>query len=564
MRHWRDCSIGCCAVMSLMLSGCEIQPVIPAVASPEDTRTTPYRPTTVGGQILLAEGLLQDPDGDIPAAIALYQEAVTQSEDAVIAARATALARQYGSPEETDLALQRWLDRAPDNLQAHEASLVVAIESNHYDRAIDHLTFLLSASADYKIQWISGLISRSDDPSQSVWLSRLAALASSHANTSLAMVVTELTQNRGDDGTQWLDNWLDRHQAYDALILYRARLELPDRPAAISVLERLTPAQQSIDVRAQLARWVGLEGQDQRALSLLTEVVAEDPKRERDRLTLALLLMQTGDNVTAEGHLKALLASPDLRSTAYYHLGDLARLSGDQARAIDRFLRVDQGELVVDARQHLAQLAVATGNPDQAIRWFQEARLLFPYLAPPLYVAEARFLSGRENPDAVIVRLSEAIGQHPDNPDLRYSRALAYAELNQIEAAEADLRAILKIEPESVDALNALGYTLADQTDRYDEAFRLIEKALAGAPESPAILDSMGWVLVKLGRIADALPFFKKAWEAVQDHEIAAHYGEALWRLGRQSEAWEIWNQGFASQPESAIITATIERLTNP
>lgn len=564
MHQWRDCSIGCCVVMTLMLSGCEIQQVTPAVASPEQTLTTPYRPTTVGGQILLAEGLLQDPDGDISAAVSLYQAAATHSEDALIAARATALARQYGSLEDTERALQQWLKRAPNSLQAHEASLIVAVESNQYDRAMDHLSVLLKTSADYKTQWISGLLSRSDASSQSIWLSRLAELASAQANTSLAMVVTELMQNRGEDGKQWLDRWLQTHQAYDALILYRARLELPDRPAAIGILERLTPAQQSTDVRAQLARWVGLEGQDQRALSLLADVVSEDPKRERDRLTLALLLMQMGDNTAAEGHLKALLASADLRATAYYHLGDLARLSGDHARAIDRFLRVDQGELVVDARQHLAQLAVVTGNPDQATRWFQEARLLFPHLAPPLYVAEARFLSGRDNPEAVITRLSEAIDQHPDNPDLRYSRALAYVELNQIDAAEADLRAILRVEPDSVDALNALGYTLADQTDRYDEALSLIEKALAGAPESPAILDSMGWVLVKLGRIADALPFFEKAWEAVQDHEIAAHYGEALWLLGRQSDAWEIWNQGFASQPESAIITSTIDRLTNP
>lgn len=550
--------------MSLMLSGCEIQPVIAEADPIPTTGTTRYEPSSIGGKLLLAEAFLQDPDGDPARAIPLYESAARQSPDPALAARATAVARQYGSKEATERALAVWLERAPLSLQAHEAGFVIALESNDSARAIEHLTTLLDASDDYKTQWISSLLSRAPSEDRLLWISRLAELAKARANTSLAMVVTEQMLNQGLAGKQWLDDWLDRHAAYDALLLYRARLELPDRPAAISVLKRLPRDQQSIDVRAQLARWIGLEGDDQGALTLLSAVVAEDPKRDRDRLTVALLSIQLGDVEAAETHLKRLLASSELRSTAYYHLGDLARLAGDQTRAIDRFLRVDQGELIVDARKYLAQLAVETGNPEQAGRWFQEARLLYPHLAPNLYVAEARFLAGRDNPEAVIARLSEAIGQHPDNPDLRYSRALAYAERNQIEDAERDLRAILALNPDSIDALNALGYTLADQTDRFDEALELIEKALNGAPDSPAILDSMGWVLLKLGRLDEALPYFEKAWTTMQDHEIAAHYGEALWRLGRQAEAWEIWNQGFASEPESDIIKTTIERLTNP
>ena len=105
------------------------------------------------------------------------------------------------------------------------------------------------------------------------------------------------------------------------------------------------------------------------------------------------------------------------------------------------------------------------------------------------------------------------------------------------------LRQILELKPNDPDALNALGYTLADRTDRYEEALSLIENALAQKPESAAILDSMGWVLLKLGRLDEAEPYFVKAWEISQDHEIAAHYGELLWRLGQQQKAREIWDQ---------------------
>ena len=104
---------------------------------------------------------------------------------------------------------------------------------------------------------------------------------------------------------------------------------------------------------------------------------------------------------------------------------------------------------------------------------------------------------------------------------------------------------------------------MADKTNRLSEAFDLIKKALLQEPNSPAILDSMGWVLLKKGKIDDALPFFERAWEYVQDHEIAAHYGEALWSLGRKKEAQKIWNIGISENKDSIIIKNTIKRLKN-
>jgi tetratricopeptide (TPR) repeat protein len=73
----------------------------------------------------------------------------------------------------------------------------------------------------------------------------------------------------------------------------------------------------------------------------------------------------------------------------------------------------------------------------------------------------------------------------------------------------------------------------------------------------------MGWVLLKLGRLEEAEPYFAKAWEKSKDHEIAAHYGELLWLLGRQQEAREIWDVGYESNPESDKIRASIQRLTD-
>jgi Flp pilus assembly protein TadD len=139
---------------------------------------------------------------------------------------------------------------------------------------------------------------------------------------------------------------------------------------------------------------------------------------------------------------------------------------------------------------------------------------------------------------------------------------MAAERLNRIDLLERDLRQILKADPENAQALNALGYTLADRTSRHQEAYGYIQRALAQHPEDPAINDSMGWVLFRLGRHAEAEQYLKKAYEAMKDAEVSAHLGELYWVMGRKEEARKVWNDGLQLAPESPLIKTVIKRLT--
>ena len=86
----------------------------------------------------------------------------------------------------------------------------------------------------------------------------------------------------------------------------------------------------------------------------------------------------------------------------------------------------------------------------------------------------------------------------PENIELLYFRAMTGQRFGYLERLEEDLRTIISIEPDNADAINALGYTLTDQTDRHEEALELIEKALAINPDEAAFIDSMGWVQYRL------------------------------------------------------------------
>jgi tetratricopeptide (TPR) repeat protein len=561
--QWPDCNRACAIWVCLLLAAC--QPVARTTVGAPAAQVSPIDssvPVSAAGKILLAEELLLN--NQFNAGLALYLKAAAQSQQPEVAQRAAFLARQVGSPEQSQQALARWLALSPDDLSAHEASFISATEQDRFDEAETELDTILTLNSEYTGHWLASFWAGLPAQSQTQFSALLTRVAASHDNTSLAIVVTEIKNRESQgSGTDWIDAWIDAHGLDSSVALYRAQLFLPDRKRAMAQLENYPNYQTDAGILSQLGRWHGSEGDAVRAREFLEKAVQIDPSRHQDALTLALLLIQDEEFADAEIRLKALLAQERFRPNAYYHLGEIALALEENQLAIDRFLRVDQGELIVEARKQLAQLAVATGQPTQADRWFAEARLLFTPFQQQLILAEAQFRSSRGEAAAAIPILTEALAREPNDRQILYTRALAYESIGNIAGAEADLRSILTQDPEDPDALNALGYTLADRTDRFDEALVLIEKALSKKPNSAAILDSMGWVLFKLGRVVESVPYFEKAWAIVQDHEIAAHYGEVLWTLGRKLEAQQIWQQGYESTPESDKIRGTIQRLTD-
>ena len=135
------------------------------------------------------------------------------------------------------------------------------------------------------------------------------------------------------------------------------------------------------------------------------------------------------------------------------------------------------------------------------------------------------------------------------------------AELGWVDLAERDLRVILAQQPENAAALNALGYTLTDQTERYEEAEALIRQAYILQPNEPSIIDSMGWIAYRQGRLEEAEEFLRRAWRLDRNPEIAAHLGEVLWKLGKREEAVKTWREGQAVDASNPVLLETLERL---
>ena len=146
-------------------------------------------------------------------------------------------------------------------------------------------------------------------------------------------------------------------------------------------------------------------------------------------------------------------------------------------------------------------------------------------------------------------------------PEVMYSRAMLNYRNGDKDGMEKILRNLVKRKPDHVQALNALGYSMADANKNLEEAFDLIKAALTFAPQDPHIIDSMGWVYFRLGRLEMAEEWLEKAFNRQPDAEISAHYGEVLWNLSRKEDAIQIWKMGFDKEPNNAILLETVDRL---
>jgi tetratricopeptide (TPR) repeat protein len=120
---------------------------------------------------------------------------------------------------------------------------------------------------------------------------------------------------------------------------------------------------------------------------------------------------------------------------------------------------------------------------------------------------------------------------------------------------------MIQLKPDYAHAYNALGYTLADRTDRLAEAIELLEKALNLAPNDPFILDSMGWALFKVKRYGEAVEYLRRAYAGRGDPEIAAHLGEVLWVKGEREEARRVWQGGLKAHPGNESLREALSRL---
>jgi tetratricopeptide (TPR) repeat protein len=213
---------------------------------------------------------------------------------------------------------------------------------------------------------------------------------------------------------------------------------------------------------------------------------------------------------------------------------------------------------VIQAQSRRASILAKQGNLKEARQLISQLPTTNEEEVRSRLMAELQLLREYRQWQAAFDLLAQHAG---DDLDLIYEQAMMAEKLNRVEEMEKLLRMVISKDPSHFNAYNALGFSLADRNVRLKEAKELIVKALNLAPGDPFITDSLGWVEFRLGNTTQALALLEKAFKDRADAEIAAHLGEVLWQLKRESDAIAIWRQGLEIAPTNETLQQTLRRF---
>lgn len=558
------------AVLALTLSACAgIGGERPDAAEQEPPPPVHTLNEDLMYEILAAE--FAGNQGDLDRSVDHYKRAADDTEDPRVAARAAYIALYAKQYDDVLEVVERWQQLAGNNNEINRVYAVTYLKQGNAERTAEYLQKQLDASD-------------ADDREKALAVKQLLQKDSDSLELS-RNVLTQL-------------NILIRRNLHLHLLEARYAAQLEDYDGAIRLLDKIIFIDPSVsDVYIIKSRILAAQGKREQSMAIIKAILEDQPdnhnlrlnyarllvderlfKEAREQflmlldekpddpdtlLSLALLSIETEQYGESQAYLEKLISLEQRVDIANYYLGRIAQNDGEFKIAIVYYLKVTKGDYVFDAKLRIAGLFASLGRPDEGLQQLEalaEKQTAWPNRVRT-YLAQGEILRDNNRHEEAVEMYSRALQQNPDDPDLLYARALAAEKVDRIDITEADLLHVLSNEPENANALNALGYTLADRTERLKEAQDYIKRAAELVPDDPAILDSLGWVSYRLGKMQDALKYLKMAFEKLEDAEIAAHYGEVLWMTKQYDEARRVWAKGNESDADHPVLVETIKRL---
>ena len=499
-----------------------------------------------------------------------YRKAAELSDSPDVARQAAIIGMTYGFDREALLAAQRWHKLDRKNTDARLILAQLSFRTGDIRTARRHFTYVLEQGDEPPGEQLVALVryfSEKGDIEKADSLMR--SLARPYDDSSLAhYAVATLALRAGDTDYALLRAdravELDPDELKPKLLYARVLLAHGETDKAIDYIARIIgdDPDPNPDARMELAILYVMAEREDDAMSQVNQVLLEQSGRA-DALRLgAIILFHKGSLDEAWDDFHDLLASGRFSTDALYYLGRIADYRDETERAIRFFSEVRQGSNALESQRRAAYLmAHRQDDLKGALAQLDDFAQASPSNAVDALLSKAELLASVDENDEAIKLYEKAVAFRPD--DTR--PALGYAELllrmGRLDEALERYAEAARRWPKSALALNAYGYTLVDRTDRYREGEKLIRKALRYAPDNPAIIDSLGWVLFKLGHYEEALVELERAYEGMPDHEVAAHIVETLLSMGRKDEALQRLVEAEARDPDSELLENVRKRL---
>ncbi|HUW28100.1 MAG TPA: tetratricopeptide repeat protein, partial [Sulfuriferula sp.] len=509
--------------------------------------------------------------GDLQVASEAYLDLAKTTRDPRIAKRATEVAMYAHQAATARAAANLWLDVEPDSLNAQKSLAALLVSDGKLNEARPHLEKLIAAegsNAGAGFMHLDTLLARQKDKQAALELVKsLAAPYPDLAEAHFAIAQAAANATRYDEALKEIKTAAKLKPGWELAALFQFQLiERETKTDGVAFLrDFLKQYPDAKEVRLIYARQLVSLGQYAVARDEFRRLEKEVPGNPEIGMAIGLLSLQLNDLDDAEKEFKGVLQTGYADAgAAQIYLGQIAEMRKQYDQAAKWYQSVAPGTHYIPAQIRYAGLLAKQGKMAEARAYLRNLKVDGEADKMLLIEAEAQLLREAKDYNGVYELLSRALATRPDSPELLYDHAMAAERVNKIDVLEKDLRHLIQIKPDYAQAYNALGYTLADRTNRLAEAVALLDHALKLAPNDAFILDSMGWAQYRQGNLDKSLDYLQRAFALRKDPEIAAHLGEVLWVKGNRDEARKLWQAALDSNPQNQALLDVMQKFKKP
>jgi len=499
--------------------------------------------------------------GQYGVALEGYTEAAKRTHDPKLAERAAMIAMYIKDGNKTDEAVGLWLQLDSKNQTARKISALSALSAGNNRAAVEHLNALLAGDPEgfenVVIELAGALQKDGKITAVSDALNTMDSQQPGRAEIYFLQSLLAMQQKDKNLAESKIQQALKVRPDWDKALIFQAQIAVlsGDLNKAKALLKEASAKYPDNSKIAKVYAQVLIKAEDyEAAIQVYQGLISADPKDMESQFAQGLVHLQLNHDEQAEDIFTALLEQPEWKYQASFYLGKIEEKRGHTRQALAWFDKVTDGPLVFDASVSAVSLLAKDKQFAAADSRVNLLQAKFPKQKPRLLLLQAELYSQQKQYERAFKLLTDALVDFPDQKELLYTQALVAERVGKLDVVEADLRKILAMEPDNVEALNALGYTLLNKPDRYADAEKYLQKALKLEPDAAVIIDSYGWLQFKLGHNEKALEYLQRAYDKQKENEIAAHLARVLWALGRKDEAKEVFDKAIKETPDDEYL----------
>ena len=506
--------------------------------------------------------------GQYDIALEGYLLAAKKTSDPRFSERAVMIAMYVKNNVKTNEALSLWLTQDPKNQSARKIATLMALRSGDKTLALSHLNAMLDfdqVAFENVLLELTTVLEKEEK--QTAISDALDSFLAQHPDRAEIYFIQSLLAIQNKDRSlaeAKIKQALRFKPEWDKALLFQAQIAIyaGDLNKVKTLLTQASVKYpNNIKISKMLAQVLIKAEHYKEALDVYHKIVINNPSDAESQFAEGLIYMQLSQEDEAESIFRKLEGQAEWKYQANFYLGKIKEKQGGYKKALEFYGRVSDGPFVFDASLSAISLLQKEKQFSEADSRLSALRMKFPKQVVRLTLIQAELYNQQKKYEKSFEILSKALSENSSQKEFLYARALIAERLGHLDVVESDLKKILVLEPDNVESLNALGYSLLTNPGRYADAERYLKKALSLSPNEAVIIDSYGWLQFKLGNFSSALNYLQQAYDKQKETEIAAHLVEVMWASGKRDEGERLLSRLIRENPTDEYLKDVEKRM---